>query len=292
MRGLRTICAAVALTLAFVQICSAIDETRRIAAAALSEMPISTNPVQGGVVPSSIETVIAAPTAVRQKGDDEFGDDTGTMRFTDDEAGRDLSASASRAAPSSGENPFMGPRPHKWDPEVFNQDAIRRVSHDIPTLLKMVDTVLPKYERQALLDPGVPLRLNHADDDDTSLLEVEEQDRERFKTLSDEQRDAELILKRHNLHQLRDTIALELKATTHLQERLKVHHKSSALASNVPAGRDKELDRLLKSTDELAELNPELKDWADEATFTQKRKEIDGLLFNTEAMLSNLKTRY
>jgi len=289
-------CVVVCAILAFAPLCLAIAERRegRMQAAALSEFPISADPVQGAAVPSSSETVIASPSLRSQeKRDDDFGDDSGIMHFSDDSGNRDLAASSARSAgSSSGENPFRGPTPHRWDPEVYNQLAIRRVAHDIPSLLKKVGSVLPQYDRHALLDPvGLPLRHN-SDDDDMSLLQVEEEERQRFSELSDQQRDAELIAKRHNLSNLKSTIALELQATTHLQERLKAHQKSFGLKSNVPKGRDKELDRLLKSTDELAELNPDLKEWADDATFNQNRKEIDGLLNYSEGLLSNLKSRY
>jgi len=199
--------------------------------------------------------------------------------------------------PSGNEVPRHHPRHreqrrklHPWSAEDMNRQAIRRVSSDLPSLLKSVDDKLNVFRHHAVTDYHNDLPSNHRagseeseDSDEVSFVEVE---METFRRMPEVERLRMLKHKHTDFKTLRDTIALELAATSAITQRVMGKRVKKAAT-----GPDAELERTLRATDQLVDNNPELKDWADDAKWRQSLSEINQLLSQSDNFLTHLSRR-
>jgi len=171
----------------------------------------------------------------------------------------------------------------------MNREAINRVSADLPELLKQVDDNLNKFRHNAITDYHTDLPSNKNSEDESeesgdSFLEVGMQS---LRAMPEVARLRLLKHKHASLKQLRDTIQLELDATSKITERV----MGRRVKQSVPKGPDQELEATLRATSAMVENNPELKDWADDAKWRQNRGEINQLLAQSDSFLTHLSQR-
>jgi len=273
-------------------------------------------PIQdGAAVPTSSTTVIAQQSDFESNSDSVL-DRVGTITFGDGlQSNNDNVRQSIRAAPlTANDDENQAPRLHrstvasdseqiKWgDPEAFNQRAIHRVAADIPDLLKKVEKAIPMYTRRVLTDYYDVANAiysheppSRAGDDSVSFLEVgalEAEEIARFQSLDLQDRLQMLEQKKYDLERLRDSIQYELAETSRLQSRIAASARDPDLpilhrSSPPPASASSEL----QVSEQLTSANPQLKEWADDARFTQSKREINSLLDKSSQFLEAFKRR-
>jgi hypothetical protein len=268
----------------------------------------------GAAVPTSSTTVIAQQSDFEPNSDSVL-DRVGTITFGDDDlqSNNDNVRQSIRAAPlTANDDENQAPRLRrstvtsdseqiKWgDPEAFNQRAIHRVAADIPDLLKKVDQAIPMYTRRVLTDYYDVAnaiysheRPSHAEDESVSFLEVSATEAEeiaRFQSMDLQDRLQMLARKRYDLERLRDSIQSELAETSRLQSRIAASARDPDVPilhrSSPPSAASE-----LQVSEQLTSVNPQLKEWADDARFTQSKREINSLLDKSSEFLESFKRR-
>jgi len=176
----------------------------------------------------------------------------------------------------------------------LNHVALDRATQDIPSLLHDVDLSLNKFVRHAYSDwsddddqqlpANSPLVLtddNREDSqDDAAFIELTEQ--QQFVRLRPSERLAALHRKKDALAKLRDTVALELQASTTVAERVKAH----VHAAPEPIEHSSDDPTL-----QLYAAVPEIKDWAAQVRFRQRKREVHSLLDQSAAFMGQLQQR-
>jgi len=242
----------------------------------------------GDQVPTSSTTLIARADDFNQNTASD-GDESDSHSITFSEDNREDNTAREPAGDTAMQHS------NQWNEEDFTKMAIHRVAHDIPSLLKQVDQAIPKFTQRVLTDYyDLPIKSHPAssEEEDTAFLQIQEsrqhddEEQRRFRSMSFEERARELERKKYDLSQLKDTIQLELDATTQIQQRLKTTDMESAISPPMT-----DMEDALQENEELTSNNPELKDWADEARYHQNRAEVNQLLDQSSKFLDDFKTR-
>jgi len=221
------------------------------------------------------------------------------MLFDDEsEATESEDVDTEKPVPSAPRRVKRQPRPvasRLLSEEDLNRMAVERIAHDVPDLIHDVDRSLNKFVRHAYNDwndedqqqlpsNSAPLVLSDDDredsQDDAAFIELTE--RQQFARLTLSQRLAALHQKKDALAKLRDTVALELQASTAVSDRVKAHVHAPPEPIKHPSD---------DPTLQLYAAVPEVKDWAAQLRFRQRKYEVHSLLDQSATFMEQLQQR-
>jgi hypothetical protein len=159
-----------------------------------------------------------------------------------------------------------------WNDEEIQRETIARVTYGIPELLKSVDTNMHKLREETLMD-GVVNFLQTSE-------KVTSKEAPSVMLSRMKRQLAELDRRRSKLETVRDSIKEALSSKKDITMHASRRHSSPVLMEAASV-------RLADS----ANMDDDVKDWADQARFKQQKNDIDNLVTDADNALASMTAR-